>query len=146
MTSDGIRTFAPRSIISSTVSDSHTWNLIFIQLILEEMGHEVINIGACVTESLLVESCLEHRPDLVVISSVNGHGFNDAMSLIKHFRFVPGLERVPLVVGGKLGVEGVRDVGFTRRLVTAGFDAVFAEDELDKFKEFVTQKGLRAAA
>lgn len=140
---DGVHHVIPKTIVSSTVSDSHTWNLIFMQLLLEEMGHEVINIGACVSESLLVSECLEHQPDLVVMSSVNGHGFNDALALIKYFRSVPGLERIPLVVGGKLGVEGVRDVGFTRRLLNAGFDSVFGEDELDKFKEFVASRGLR---
>lgn len=142
----GVTGFRPTSIVSSTVSDSHTWNLIFMQLLLEEMGHEVVNIGACVPEELLAGACLEHRPDLVVVSSVNGHGFNDALGLIRHLRAVPGLERVPLVVGGKLGVDGVRDVGCTRRLLNEGFDAVFTEHELEGFREFVSARGLRAVS
>lgn len=146
MSGDGMAGPCPKSIVSSTVSDSHTWNLIFLQLLLEEMGHEVVNIGACVPEDLLARECLEHRPDLVVVSSVNGHGFNDALGLIRSMRSVPGLERVPFVVGGKLGVDGLRDVGFTRRLLREGFDAVFDEDDLDGFREFVSARGLSVAS
>ncbi|MEU4786193.1 cobalamin B12-binding domain-containing protein [Nocardiopsis alba] len=146
MFGDGATGFRPKSIVSSTVSDSHTWNLIFLQLLLEEMGHEVVNIGSCVPEETLIRECLERRPDLVVVSSVNGHGFNDALGLIRNVRSVPGLERTPFVVGGKLGVDGVRDVGFTRRLLQEGFDAVFGEDDLAGFREFVSARGLRAVS
>ncbi len=136
----------PISLVSSTVSDSHTWNLIFMQLFLEEMGHEVVNIGSCVPLELFSRKCLEHRPDLVVVSSVNGHGFNDALELARHVRGVPGLGDLLMVVGGKLGVEGTRDVGFTRRLLQEGFDAVFGEDDLVGFRSFVSERGLRAVS
>lgn len=143
---DGCTGSPPTSVVSSTASDSHTWNLVFLQLLLEEMGHEVVNAGACVPVEMLSAVCLEHRPDLVVVSSVNGHGFNDALGLIRHLRSVPGLERVTVVAGGKLGLDGVRDVGSTRRLLHAGFDAVFAEADLDGFRSFVSDRGLRAAS
>lgn len=146
MTKDLFLKRRPRSVISSTVSDSHTWNLVYMQLLLEEMGHEVVNLGACVPEELLAEECLRHRPDLLVVSSVNGHGFNDALRIARHVRSVPGLEHLCMVVGGKLGVNGVRDVGFTRRLLEEGFNAVFAEDELNAFKAFVQVRGLRVVS
>ncbi|MGW7413543.1 cobalamin-dependent protein, partial [Streptomyces sp. NPDC054863] len=57
-----------RVLVSSVSSDSHTWNLVYLQLVLEELGHEVRNIGACVPDDLLLEECLAHRPALVVIS------------------------------------------------------------------------------
>lgn len=44
-------------LVSSVSSDSHTWNLVFLQLLLEEMGHEVTNIGSCVPDDLLIEEC-----------------------------------------------------------------------------------------
>lgn len=136
----------PRSIVTSTVSDSHTWNLVYMQLLLEEMGHEVINLGSCVPEALLVEECLRHGPDLLVVSSVNGHGFNDGLRIAAHMRSVPELDHLCMVIGGKLSVDGVRDVGFTRRLLNGGFDAVFGDDELDSFRAFVEVRGLRAVS
>lgn len=136
----------PRSIVTSTVSDSHTWNLVYMQLLLEEMGHEVINLGSCVPEELLVEECLRYGPDLLVVSSVNGHGFNDGLRIATHMRSVPELRYLCMVIGGKLSVDGVRDVGFTRRLLNEGFDAVFGDDELDAFRAFVEVRGLQAVS
>lgn len=133
-------------IVTSTVSDSHTWNLVFLQLLLEEMGHDVVNIGPCVPDRLLAGECVGHAPDLVVVSSVNGHGFNDGLRLIGTLRSTPGLERTPVVIGGKLGVDGVPDVGRTRRLLAAGFDAVFGDDDLAAFGSFVDRIRLRAAS
>lgn len=136
----------PKSMVSSTVSDSHTWNLVYMQLLLEEMGHEVVNLGACVPEELLAEECLRHGPDLLVVSSVNGHGFNDGLRIAGHVRSVPGLEHLCMVIGGKLSVDGVRDIGFTSRLLNEGFDAVFGDEELDSFRAFVEVRGLKAVS
>lgn len=136
----------PKSLVSGTVSDSHTWNLVFLQLLLEEAGHEVVNVGACVPPDLLARECLRHRPDLLVVGSVNGHGFHDGLHLVRGLRAVPGLERLCVVIGGKLGVDGLRDVGRTRRLLSEGYDGVFADDELDAFRAFVARRALRAAS
>ncbi|BAU88404.1 methylaspartate mutase [Streptomyces laurentii] len=51
-----------RVLVSSVSSDSHTWNLVFLQLLLEDLGHEVTNIGACVPDELLIAECRRHRP------------------------------------------------------------------------------------
>ena len=34
-----------RILLSTTSSDSHTWNLMFLQPLLEERGHEVVNLA-----------------------------------------------------------------------------------------------------
>jgi len=118
--------FPKRKVIVTTVSsDSHTWNLVFLQLLLEEMGHEVINLGACVPDDTLVDKCLEHAPDLIVVSSVNGHGYPDGKRVIERIRKTEELRQTPAVIGGKLGVSGELDRGMTETLVSAGFDAVF---------------------
>jgi methylmalonyl-CoA mutase cobalamin-binding subunit len=114
-------------LLSSVSSDSHTWNLVFLQLLLEESGHDVVNLGACVPDELLLTECLEHRPDAVVISTVNGHGHVDGRRLIGRLRADERLSGLPVVIGGKLGVSGVQDAGFADDLVAAGFDAVFPD-------------------
>lgn len=116
-------------VVSSVASDSHTWNLVFLQSVLEELGHRVTNLGPCVPEELLVRECLRAAPDLVVISSVNGHGHRDGLRLIERVRSRSELAHVPVVIGGKLGVTGA--LGAAERgaaLVEAGFDAVFGDD------------------
>ncbi|MFB7115762.1 cobalamin B12-binding domain-containing protein [Streptomyces sp. NPDC056190] len=115
-------------LLSSVSSDSHTWNLVFLQLLLEEMGNRVVNLGACVPDELLIQECSVIRPDLVVISTVNGHGQADGHRLIGKIRARPEIRHTPVVIGGKLGITGGAQEDTARRLVSAGFSAVFSDD------------------
>jgi methylaspartate mutase sigma subunit len=74
-----------------------------------------------------VAECEQHRPALVVISSVNGHGYQDGLRLIEAVRSSSELVATPVVIGGKLGVAGELDERSADRLVSAGFDAVFED-------------------
>lgn len=125
------RRAAPRLsvVVTSVASDSHTWNLVYLQLALQELGHEVSNLGACVPDELLVAECLRLRPDLVVVSSVNGHGFIDGMRLIGRIRACKELESMLVVIGGKLGIAGPGGNLSRDQLLSAGFNAVFEQSE-----------------
>jgi methylaspartate mutase sigma subunit len=114
-------------LVSSVASDAHTWNLVYLQLVLEELGHRVINLGACVPDDLLVADCLRVRPDLVVISTVNGHGRQDGRRVIGRIRAREELAVTPVVIGGKLGIDGPRTKDHREMLLDAGFDAVFED-------------------
>ncbi len=115
---------APRTVVTSVSSDAHTWNLVYLQLVLEELGHRVTNLGACVPDAELVGRAAAARPDLVVISSVNGHGARDGLRVIRAVRAHPVLAATPVVIGGKLDTTGGNHEAELR---AAGFDAVFAE-------------------
>ncbi|MEU6440345.1 cobalamin-dependent protein [Streptomyces sp. NPDC047046] len=116
-----------RVLLSTVSSDAHTWNLVFLQLLLEEHGHEVINLGPCVPDALVLEAVRRHRPDALVVSSVNGHGFLDGVRLARTLRADPVARNVPAMIGGKLGVLGDANQQYARELVEAGFDAVFTD-------------------
>ena len=131
-------------VVSSTVSDSHMWNLVFLQLFVEELGHTVINLGPCVPEQLLVRECRDARPDLIVISSVNGHGVNDGLRLAPLVGGCRELVRTPLVIGGKLGIDGTGNVTARTALERAGFDRVYDEADLPAFGDYLA--GLSAVA
>lgn len=122
---------APRTVVTSVSSDAHTWNLVYLQLVLEELGHRVTNLGACVPDAELVDRAAAVRPDLVVVSSVNGHGARDGLRVIRAVRAHPALAATPVVIGGKLDTTGGDptdgDPAIAERLRVAGFDAVFAE-------------------
>jgi len=129
-----------RVVVTSVASDSHTWNLVFLQLVLEELGHRVLNLGACVPDDLLVSECLRVRPDFVVVSSVNGHGYLDGMRLIRRIRACPELAGIPVVIGGKLGIAGPGGQASREELRSAGFDAVFEESTgMVAFRSFAGQ-------
>lgn len=134
-------------VVSSVSSDSHTWNLVYLQLAIEELGHTVVNLGACVPDELLVAQCLRVRPDLVVVSSVNGHGFIDGMRLIGKVREQPDLAGMPVVIGGMLGIAGPGGRRSQDLLREAGYAAVFDDGpRMPAFRSYLEQLavGIRA--
>ncbi|MBF9068088.1 cobalamin B12-binding domain-containing protein [Streptacidiphilus fuscans] len=125
-------------IVSSVSSDAHMWNLVFLQLVLEEQGHEVVNLGACVPDDVIAEECRRVKPDALVVSTVNGHGHIDGLRLIQKLRAESDLADLRVVIGGKLGIRGHDNVAFQEQLVSAGYDGVFeSEAGLDEFERFV---------
>ncbi|MFC4536704.1 methylaspartate ammonia-lyase [Sphaerisporangium dianthi] len=125
-------------IVSSTQSDSHTWNLVFLQLLIEELGHRVVNLGCCVPDDLLVTECLRRQPDVVVLSTVNGHGWIDGKRVVRRLREQPELAGLRMVIGGKLGIAQHGDRRTTDTLLAAGFDAVFEDGvEIDSFRSYL---------
>ncbi|WP_084958864.1 cobalamin B12-binding domain-containing protein [Thermoactinospora rubra] len=112
-------------IVSSVASDAHTWNLVYLQLVIEELGYEVVNLGPCVPDDLLVQECRARLPAMVVISSVNGHGYQEGLRVVQRLRACPELRGIPMVIGGKLGITGGESSGHIDDLLSAGFDAVF---------------------
>lgn len=125
-------------VVTSVSSDSHTWNLVFLQLAIEELGHRVVNLGNCVPDELLVDACLRLRPDLIVVSTVNGHGFHDGTRLIRRLRAHPELAATAVVIGGKLGIAGPGGRQRQHELRSVGFDAVFEEEGgMAAFRSFV---------
>jgi methylaspartate mutase sigma subunit len=134
-------------VLSSVASDSHTWNLVYLQLALEELGHRVLNLGACVPDELLIDECLRTRPDLMVISSVNGHGFIDGSRLIARIRAVPELADTPAAIGGMLGINGPDGQQSKALLLAAGYTAVFDSGaRMPAFRSFLAQLAAGAAA
>ena len=127
-TADVVPAIRHRILLSTTSSDSHTWNLMFLQLLLEECGFEVVNLGPCVPDDLLVETARDRRPSAIVISTVNGHGRIDGTRLAGAVRQDPEIAQLPMVIGGKLGIEGTSSDDEVSRLIEAGFDAVFIGD------------------
>lgn len=132
-------------VVTSVSSDSHTWNLVYLQLVLEEMGHRVTNLGACVPDETILDSCRSGRPDLVVISTVNGHGRHDGLRVIRALRDCPELAALPVVIGGKLDTVGGAGGQTAAELRAAGFDGVFQDaGAITEFRSFVA--GLPVAA
>ncbi|WP_328457310.1 MULTISPECIES: cobalamin B12-binding domain-containing protein [unclassified Amycolatopsis] len=132
----------PVAVVSSTASDAHTWNLVYLQLLLEEHGFAVTNLGACVPDDLVVRECRRLDPDLVVLSTVNGHGHTDGLRLAPRLRAV--LAGAALVIGGKLGVDGTS--GRESLLREAGFDRVFGDGDIGAFCRYLAELPVRVAS
>lgn len=125
-------------VVATIASDSHTWNLIFLELLLQEWGHRVTNLGPCVPDDILLAECRRRTPDLIVISSVNGHGFDEGKRVVRKLRECAEFASTPIVIGGRLGTGQEQEARCTADLLDAGFGAVFNNDaDLDSFRRVV---------
>ncbi|MEU2431337.1 cobalamin B12-binding domain-containing protein [Streptomyces sp. NPDC007861] len=123
-------------LLTTVESDSHIWNLVYLQKFLEENGAEVKNLGACTPVGTVAQAIQEYRPSLLVVSSVNGHGHHGARVLLSALR-KSGLE-VPSVVGGKLTIAESDNDWVRRDLLNHGYTDVFnGEDAIEKFQGFL---------
>lgn len=129
------RTTIMKILLATIPSDSHTWNLVYIQLLLEELGHQVMNLGACVPINLLEKTASEYQPDAIVISSINGHANIEGIDIAEAIHASKLLIKIPLFIGGKLGTEGDYQLTYVKKLLTAGFNGVFSgENAINYFK------------
>lgn len=125
-----------KCLLSTVESDSHIWNLIYLEKLLEEHGATVRNLGSCTPVRHVIAELFEHRPDLLVVSSVNGHGHHGARVLLTEIRRA-GLD-VPCVVGGKLTTAESDNDRVRRDLLDHGFTDVFVgADAIPRFLEFL---------
>jgi methylaspartate mutase sigma subunit len=126
-------------LLTGTSSDSHVWNLAYMHLFIQELGHDVRNLGCCVPDDLLLREAVRMEPDLVVMSTVNGHGLADGARAVRLLRRELLLRDVPIVIGGKLGIAGSDRVKDVQALLAAGFTAVFGDAEIDVllFEDFL---------
>jgi methylaspartate mutase sigma subunit len=132
----------PSVIVTGTASDSHTWNLVYLQLLLEELGRQVSNLGPCMPDDELVDVCRRAEPALIVLSSVNGHGVSDGLRVVRRLREQSELAATPIVIGGKLGITGADSSRHNQELLDAGFDEIFDEAAgIGPFRSFVTALG-----
>ena len=124
-----------KTLLTSTPSDSHTWNLIYMELFLQENGCQVHNLGACVPIQDLYEAIYRFQPELVVISSINGHLFQDAIEIIENLK---DKKKFRFVVGGKLGILSHSTQFQKVKLKKLGYDEVFTEkNALSDFKNYL---------
>jgi methylmalonyl-CoA mutase cobalamin-binding subunit len=137
-------------VLSTVASDAHTWNLLYLQLLLEEHGFHVRNLGPCVPVDDVVRACLADRPRILVFSTVNGHGLIEAPEYIRAIRENARLRGLAVVIGGKLRIDGSPTHADVLRLRRLGFDGVFttadAERRFRRFLQGLLQGIVTAAA
>lgn len=128
-------------LLTTIPSDAHGWNLVFMQMFLEERGHRVVNLGTCVPLDLLAQRCSEEPTDLVVVSTVNGHGYLQGQEVARRLAQLEGRGRMKLVIGGKLSVDESRAPEHARELLQSGYDAIFTgPSALDDFVAFLERE------
>jgi methylaspartate mutase sigma subunit len=127
-----------RCVLASVQSDSHTWNLVYMGLLLEEHGFEVLNLGCCTTPLEISGAVVRSHVDLIVISTINGHGAAQALDLIAQLRSGLGARLPPCVIGGRLTTRAAGDRRAARALESAGFAHAFVGDgSIKRLREYL---------
>lgn len=130
-----------KCILSTIESDSHMWNLVYMQLVLEECGYETLNLGCCVSEQETIQTVKKYAPDLVVISTLNGHGYVQGRSLVENYRKSLGNRGPTIVIGGNLSTQISTNAELGKDLVQAGYDAVFTgSGSIEAFHKFIDKQ------
>ena len=130
---------APNIILTGTPSDSHTWNLIFMELFLKENQCQVRNLGACIPVQELLQAIKASSPDLVVISSVNGHLFQDAIKVISFLANSLSHSLPLMVAGGRLGISRQESHFGQEKLIKLGYEGIFVgAGSLLRFQSFLS--------
>lgn len=123
------------SVVLATIpSDSHCLNLIYIEKYMKESGFSVYNLGCCTPIEEVVTVCADVQPVFVVISTLNGHGYMEGITLAAALRENPLTVDLPLFIGGNIGVNIADAPTQAMKLCDAGFtDAFYGDDQWARF-------------
>lgn len=131
------------AIVATTPDDSHSWNLIAVQLELEKRGYSVRNLGPCTPVQFLAECIRDTRPSLVVLSTINGHGIHSLKSVIETIDSYQLRRTISLVAGGNLTTNSQTSSDVIFELKNIGFDEIFiGPDSWTEFDKFILSEEL----
>ena len=134
-----------KAIIGTIPSDSHSWNLVFMQMLLQEENIDAQVLGICTPYEAYARAIQTHRPQLIVVSSINGHGFSQGQDIPAFIRGQAREPLPPIVIGGKLVTGNDFDRSKEQALLRAGFDKVYWSDS--SITEFIAYvRGIHAQA
>ncbi|MGA8907223.1 MAG: cobalamin-dependent protein [Acidobacteriaceae bacterium] len=135
------------AVVATTPDDSHLWNLVGVQLKLEERGFEVRNLGACTPTELLAETVRGLRPDLLAISTINGHGAISMAGVMQALEQYQVKRVAPIVVGGLLTTDPATLGHAEAELLQLGCAGVFTGDRAwERFDQFLRRIGINTKA
>lgn len=135
-------TFKHTALLTTVPSDSHSWNLVFMEFLLNDLGYKVENLGPNTPMDEVVSRLNQHGSAIVVVSTVNGHGYLEGAELARRIRAETD-HLDGLYIGGKICTENdpLTIARHSETLKTAGFDEVFDDsvaNSFDAFQELVT--------
>ncbi len=110
-------------LLATLPSDAHSGNLLFLERLFVEHGFSVRNLGICTPVPILLKTCVELRPSVVVVSATNGHHVVEGRLLVQHVQASLEADMPALALAGNL-TSPPTNASFPQ-LIEAGFDDVF---------------------
>jgi len=107
-------------------ADVHAVGNKILEYAFSQAGINVINLGVMVTQEEYIEAAIETNADIIVVSSLYGHGEIDCRGLREKCDEA-GLKGIPLYVGGNLVVGKANFVDVEKRFLDMGFSRVYPQ-------------------
>lgn len=137
-------TFNKTVLLTTVPSDSHSWNLVFMEFLLNDLGYKVENLGPNTPMDEVIVRLNRNACAMVVVSTVNGHGYIEGAELAQRIRTETNHVK-GLYIGGKICTENDAQTiaRHSDTLRAAGFDEVFDDsvaNSFDVFQELVSEQ------
>ena len=113
-----------KTIVTGVIgADVHAVGNKILAYALEEAGFKIINLGVMVSQEEFIEAAVETNADVILVSSLYGHGEIDCYGLRDKCNEA-GLKDIPLLAGGNLvvGKQDFKEV--EKRYMAMGFTKV----------------------
>ena len=111
-------------VIGVIGSDVHAVGIQILNFAFTEAGFHVINLGVMVSQEEYIEAAIESAADVIVVSSLYGHGELDCRGLREKCDEA-GLKDILLYVGGNIVVGKQPFEEVEKRFHAMGFNRVF---------------------
>ena len=105
-------------------ADVHAVGNKILEYAFTEAGINVINLGVMVSQEEYIAAAIETNADLILVSSLYGHGEIDCRGLREKCEEA-GLKNIPLYVGGNLVVGKTNFADVKKRFIEMGFSRVY---------------------
>ena len=105
-------------------ADVHAVGNKILEYAFSQAGINVINLGVMVAQEEYIAAAIETNADIIVVSSLYGHGEIDCRGLREKCDEA-GLKNIPLYVGGNLVVGKTNFDEVKKRFLDMGFSRVY---------------------
>jgi len=114
-----------KTVVTGVIgADVHAVGNKIIAYALEQAGFEIVNLGVMVSQEEYIDAALETNADVILVSSLYGHGEIDCQGLREKCDEA-GLKNIPLFAGGNL-VVGKQDFAeVEKRFIDMGFTKAY---------------------
>ncbi len=115
---------AKKLIIGVIGADVHTVGNKILNMVFQEAGYEVTNLGVMVSQEEFIEAAIETSADAIIVSSLYGHGELDCTGL-RDKCHEANIGDILLYVGGNIVVGKQPFDEVEKRFLAMGFNRVF---------------------
>lgn len=120
-----------RVLLAVPESDAHVVANTLLEYFLKQRGCPVLNLGACTPAADIAAAARDFAPDAILISSHNGHAFDDLRALPEAMA-AAGAGHVPVYLGGNLSVGADKQLTDTTRFRALGIRVVTSFEAIDE--------------